>query len=54
MEEILQPAIDLAENGFVVSQVSASLWKEAEEKLKNQTIVTVCPFSFLMKISRRQ
>lgn len=36
MEEILQPAIDLAENGFVVSQISASLWKEAEEKLKNQ------------------
>ncbi|QLG71684.1 hypothetical protein HG535_0C00320 [Zygotorulaspora mrakii] len=34
LSDILAPAIDLAENGFVVSEVSALLWKEAEIKLK--------------------
>lgn len=32
-EEILQPAIDLSENGFVVSEISAYLWKNSETKL---------------------
>lgn len=31
--EILQPAIELTENGFVVSQISAYLWSCAETKL---------------------
>ena len=28
LEEVLQPAIDLAENGFPVSEISADLWEE--------------------------
>lgn len=32
--EILKPAIDLAENGYVVSSISAHLWAEKETKLK--------------------
>lgn len=31
--EILQPAIDLCENGYVVSQISAHLWELCEQKL---------------------
>ncbi|QLQ82236.1 hypothetical protein HG537_0G04910 [Torulaspora globosa] len=34
LEDILAPAIELADNGFVVSEISASLWKDAEKKLK--------------------
>lgn len=34
LADVLAPAIDLAENGFVVSEISAFLWKEAEAKLK--------------------
>ncbi|KAI9494951.1 lincomycin-condensing protein lmbA [Zychaea mexicana] len=34
MATILQPAIDLAENGFPVSHISAQLWKKPEKALK--------------------
>lgn len=34
MADILEPAIDLAENGFVVSQISASIWQDVEGKMK--------------------
>ncbi|KAI9097059.1 gamma-glutamyltranspeptidase [Phlyctochytrium arcticum] len=37
MSEILAPAIDLAENGFPVSEVSAHIWKGRESLLKNQS-----------------
>lgn len=33
-KEVLAPAIRLAEEGYPVSQISASLWKNEEEKLK--------------------
>ncbi|CUM64921.1 uncharacterized protein PRCAT00002539001 [Priceomyces carsonii] len=36
MSDILEPAISLAEDGFVVSQISASLWQGAENKLKRE------------------
>ncbi|KAI1609753.1 gamma-glutamyltransferase [Exophiala viscosa] len=32
--EILQPAIELGEEGFPVSEISASMWKNGETKLK--------------------
>ncbi|KAJ3216485.1 hypothetical protein HK099_005847 [Clydaea vesicula] len=34
---ILTPAIKLAENGFPVSKVSASLWKNSEKELQNSS-----------------
>lgn len=34
LQDILTPAIELAENGFVVSAISASMWQDAERKLK--------------------
>lgn len=34
MLEILQPAIDLAKDGFPVSDISANLWQDSEKKLK--------------------
>ncbi|KAL4781953.1 gamma-glutamyltranspeptidase [Aspergillus varians] len=34
LEQILMPAIELAEQGFPVSEISASMWKNAEGKLK--------------------
>ncbi|KAI9494949.1 gamma-glutamyltranspeptidase [Zychaea mexicana] len=34
MATVLQPAIDLAENGFPVSHISARSWKEEEKTLK--------------------
>lgn len=34
LEDILTPAIELADNGFVVSAISASMWQDAEGKLK--------------------
>ncbi|KAB2110827.1 hypothetical protein AG0111_0g1325 [Alternaria gaisen] len=33
MEEVLAPAIDLAENGFPVSELSATFWKASEKDL---------------------
>ncbi|GAV28222.1 hypothetical protein PMKS-001692 [Pichia membranifaciens] len=33
LAEILEPAIDLCENGYVVSQISAHLWTSGEQKL---------------------
>lgn len=33
MEEILQPAIEFAEGGFVVSEINSRNWKNAESKL---------------------
>ncbi|KAF0461299.1 gamma-glutamyltranspeptidase [Gigaspora margarita] len=33
LAEILKPAIDLAENGYPVSEICASMWKGAEKKL---------------------
>ncbi|CAG8453788.1 11877_t:CDS:10 [Diversispora eburnea] len=33
LSEILQPAIDLAENGFPVSEISAWMWKKGEDLL---------------------
>ncbi|KAG0682032.1 hypothetical protein C6P40_001383 [Pichia californica] len=36
--ETLQPAIDLAENGYVVSQISAYLWSCAESKLLRENV----------------
>lgn len=36
LEEILEPSIDLAENGFFVGAISADLWKNEEEKLRKQ------------------
>ncbi|EEQ39964.1 hypothetical protein CLUG_04092 [Clavispora lusitaniae ATCC 42720] len=35
--DILQPAIELAEEGFPVSDISAHLWREASEKLVKQS-----------------
>jgi gamma-glutamyltranspeptidase/glutathione hydrolase len=32
--EILQPAIDLADNGYPISKISASMYKESEENLR--------------------
>ncbi|KAG7909117.1 hypothetical protein KL906_002611 [Ogataea polymorpha] len=34
LAEILAPAIDLAENGFVISQVCADMWLEEESRLQ--------------------
>lgn len=34
--EILQPAIDLAENGYVISQISEMLWNLGTEKLSKE------------------
>ncbi|QLL35113.1 hypothetical protein HG536_0H04890 [Torulaspora globosa] len=34
LEDVLAPAIELADSGFVVSEISACLWKDAERKLK--------------------
>ncbi|KAF3044453.1 hypothetical protein E8E12_010805 [Didymella heteroderae] len=34
LEEILAPAIDLAENGFPVSELSATFWAESESALR--------------------
>lgn len=36
LEEVLQPAIDLAENGFPVSEISADLWKNGVPLLTKQ------------------
>ena len=35
LKDLLKPAIDLAENGYVVADVIADMWKREEEKLKN-------------------
>jgi gamma-glutamyltranspeptidase/glutathione hydrolase len=35
LETILEPAIRLAETGFIVHSISAQLWKQCESKLKN-------------------
>ncbi|RIB23872.1 lincomycin-condensing protein lmbA [Gigaspora rosea] len=35
LAEILQPAIDLAENGYPVSEIAAWMWKDAEDDLLN-------------------
>lgn len=35
MEQILMPAIELAENGFPVSELSASFWRTGEDALRN-------------------
>ncbi|CAG8771594.1 23032_t:CDS:2, partial [Gigaspora rosea] len=35
LEEILKPAIDLAENGYPVSEICASMWKGAKDDLIN-------------------
>ncbi|CAG8582312.1 23337_t:CDS:10 [Cetraspora pellucida] len=35
LAEILQPAIDLAENGYPVSEISAWIWKDCENDLIN-------------------
>lgn len=48
LSEILGPAIDLCENGFVLSQVSAKLWQKAEKKLvreneKNDSLSNFLP-----------
>lgn len=37
--EVLQPAIELAENGYPISEISASLYKESEETLKKVNAV---------------
>lgn len=37
VEEILTPAIELAENGFVVSEIAAHLWESALERLVRQS-----------------
>lgn len=34
LQQILQPAIDLAENGFPVHPISAVMWQQAAEKLR--------------------
>lgn len=34
LEQVLTPAIELAENGFPVSEISAYLWKKSEELIK--------------------
>lgn len=34
LEEVLAPAIDLAENGFPVSELSATFWRESEASLR--------------------
>ncbi|KIW97226.1 gamma-glutamyltransferase [Cladophialophora bantiana CBS 173.52] len=34
LEQVLTPAIDLCERGFPVSEISASMWKNGESKLK--------------------
>ncbi|EXJ72287.1 gamma-glutamyltranspeptidase [Cladophialophora psammophila CBS 110553] len=34
LEHVLSPAIDLCERGFPVSEISASMWKNGESKLK--------------------
>ena len=34
MSDILKPAIDLAEEGFPVSTISADLWQKSEDVLK--------------------
>lgn len=36
LKEVLQPAIDLAKNGFPVSEISAGLWKEGVPLLTKQ------------------
>lgn len=36
--EILQPAIDLCDDGYVVSQISAHLWKNSEPKLLRENV----------------
>ncbi|KAF2110597.1 nucleophile aminohydrolase [Lophiotrema nucula] len=37
MEEVLAPAIDLAENGFPVSELSATFWAASESMIKKQS-----------------
>lgn len=37
LQEILQPAIDLAQNGFAVSSIAAHMWRNALEKLVKQS-----------------
>ncbi|OSS54308.1 hypothetical protein B5807_00113 [Epicoccum nigrum] len=34
LEEVLAPAIDLAENGFPVSELSATFWRESEANIR--------------------
>lgn len=38
LQQILQPAIDLAEEGFAVHQISAKLWVNHEDKLRKASI----------------
>ncbi|TID13336.1 hypothetical protein CANINC_004934 [Pichia inconspicua] len=38
MQDILQPAIELAENGFVVAEINSLSWKSAVEKLRRNNI----------------
>lgn len=36
LKEVLEPAIELAENGFGVHEILADLWRKSEEKLRTQ------------------
>jgi len=35
LKDVLKPAIDLAENGYIVADVIADMWKREESKLRN-------------------
>lgn len=37
LDEIMRPAIDLAENGFVVSEIAANIWHKASQDLIDQS-----------------
>ena len=44
LKDLLKPAIDLAENGYVVADVIADMWKREEENLK---MIRTCKNIFL-------